>query len=245
MSHALNALRSLFRRLHFLLIGRRRLAARFQGFHADPLSYIDESTKLSDFNRFTGKCLVTASSIGSYTYAINARIGNSSIGKFCSIGPETMIGALGRHPTDWLSTSPTFYSTLNQAGTSFTDTNFFDELKTVQIGNDVWIGARVTVLDGVKVGDGAIIAAGSVVTKDVMPYTIVGGIPAKRLRDRMPPAHAETLRALGWWDWPEASLRNVAELFRQPVDDRVLSQLVEYYSTNLAALNTTANKDRL
>lgn len=117
-----------------------------------------------------------------------------------------MIGGLGRHPTDWLSTSPTFYSTLNQVGTSFADTNLFDELQTVQIGNDVWIGARVTVLDGVKVGDGAIIAAGSVVTEDVMPYTIVGGIPAKRLRDRMPPAHAEKLRALGWWDWLEGSL---------------------------------------
>lgn len=239
----MNALRSIFRRLHFLLIRRRRLAARFQGFHADPLTYIDRLTSLSDFNRFSGKCLVTASSIGSYTYATNARIANACIGKFCSIGPETLIGGLGRHPTEWVSTSPTFYSTLNQTGISFANTDFFDELQTVQIGNDVWIGSRVTVLDGVKVGDGAIIAAGAVVTKDVMPYTIVGGIPAKRLRDRMPSAHAETLRAIGWWDWPEASLRNVAELFRQPVDDSVLDKLVEYYSNNLASATRAEIED--
>ena len=221
----LNILKSILRRLHFSLIGRRQLAARFQGFHASPLTYIDEFTKLSDFNWFYGRCSVSRSSIGSYTYAVSARIGNASIGKFCSIGPETLIGGLGRHPTAWLSSHPIFFSTHKQAGISFAETDAFDELPSVEIGNDVWIGARAIILDGVKVGDGAVIAAGAVVAKDVAPYTIVGGVPARVLRNRMAPAQSEALRALAWWNWPQSTLRDAAELFRLPVDDSVLEQL--------------------
>lgn len=84
------------------------------------------------------------------------------------------------------------------------DDAFFDRRKQDRavIGNDVWIGHGVIVLPGVKIGDGAVLAAGAVVTKDVPPYTIVGGVPAKIIRERFSRPIAEQLAAIAWWDWP-------------------------------------------
>lgn len=84
------------------------------------------------------------------------------------------------------------------------DDSFFDQRREdrVVIGNDVWIGHGVIVLPGVKVGDGAVLAAGAVVTKDVQPYTIAGGVPAKIIRERFTRTIAERLTSIAWWDWP-------------------------------------------
>ena len=80
------------------------------------------------------------------------------------------------------------------------------------IGNDVWIGHGVTVLPGAQVGDGAILAAGAVVSKDVAPYEIVGSVPARCIRERFPAAIAERLRRIAWWNWPfEALMENLAD----------------------------------
>lgn len=105
---------------------------------------------------------------------------NADIGRYCSIASEVCTIS-GRHPTsDWVSTSPVFYSNECQCGMSDASEKLFDESsKKTIIGNILWIGARAIILSGVKIGDGAIIAAGAVVTKDVEPYTIVGGVPAK------------------------------------------------------------------
>ncbi|GAB7027938.1 CatB-related O-acetyltransferase [Geotalea toluenoxydans] len=139
--------------------------------------------------------------LGDFTYiASGTKINNAILGKFCSIGPDILIG-LGKHPANtFVSTHPIFFSTLGQAQEVLCDRDYFDEFAPVAIGNDVWIGARAIILDGVTIGDGAIIAAGSLVTKDVPPYAIVGGVPAKVIKFRFEVEEIEFLMDFKWWD---------------------------------------------
>jgi len=139
--------------------------------------------------------------LGDFTYiASGTQISRTIIGKFCSIGPDCKIG-LGKHPSrDFVSTHPIFFSTLKQTQMTFADKNYFDEFENIEIGNDVWIGANVIVVDGIKIGDGVIVAAGSVVTKDIPAYAIVGGIPAKIIRYRFEKDEIDKLLKLRWWD---------------------------------------------
>lgn len=137
-----------------------------------------------------------------FTYiASNTAIINTVIGKYCSIGPDCKIG-LGKHPSKvFVSTHPIFFSTIKQAQITFSDKDYFEEFENIIIGNDVWIGANALIIDGVKISDGAIIAAGSVVTKDVPPYAIVGGVPAKIIKYRFEQKQIEKLLEIKWWDW--------------------------------------------
>lgn len=139
--------------------------------------------------------------IGDYTYiGGNCKINNTSIGKFCSLGEEIKIG-LGMHPLHLRSTFPGFYAK---------DSSYYGvepeyeyngaQHLPIEIGNDVWIGTRATILDGVKVGHGAIIAAGAVVTKDVPPYAVVGGVPAKIIKYRFNEQQISELLSSKWWD---------------------------------------------
>jgi len=147
--------------------------------------------------------------LGDFTYiANNTQISRTEIGKFCSIGPDCKIG-LGKHPSkDFVSTHPIFFSTLKQAQITFAAKDYFDEFENIVIGHDVWIGANAIVIDGVKIGSGAIVAAGSVVTKDVPPYAIVGGVPAKIIRYRFEHETIKKLLELKWWDMDVESLKN-------------------------------------
>ena len=97
--------------------------------------------------------------------------------------------------------------------------------KPVTIGNDVWIGGNVTILPGVTIGNNVIVAAGAVVTKDVPPYTIVGGLPARTIRRRYDEETAARLEKLRWWDWPEAQVRRAIPLL-QAADLDALEKLV-------------------
>lgn len=158
-------------------------------------------TQFSHYNTIYKFARVRDARFGSYTYVgRESQVYSANVGSFTSIGPQVLIG-LGEHPSkQFVSTHPIFYSMRGQSNPVIVEKELFDEFPTTEIGNDVWIGARAVVKTGVKIGDGAIVAAGSVVTKDVEPYTIVGGVPAKLIRYRFDDETIELLMKSRWWE---------------------------------------------
>ena len=154
---------------------------------------------------------VVNSTVGKYSYAYNCKIINTQIGAFCSIAEDTVIGG-GSHPTNWVSTSPVFYSGKNVLRKNFSDNEYTEFTETV-IGNDVWIGSKCLIKGGVKIGDGAIIGMGSVVTHDVPPYEIWAGNPAKCIRKRFDDDTINRLLELKWWDYDDAELSKLGAHF--------------------------------
>lgn len=160
--------------------------------------------------------------IGEFSYIQkNSCLYKTKVGKFCSIADYVKTG-FGNHPTDMVSTYPSFYyDTYNELKFSFYKGMPKTELlrKTeggkfvVEIGNDVWIGSHVLILDGVAIGDGAVVAAGAVVTKNVEPYAIYGGVPAKLIKYRFTPETIEKLLKTKWWDKGEKWIQEHNEDF--------------------------------
>ena len=174
--------------------------------------------------------------VGRYTYGYEGLLEYfpiaSRIGRFCSINSSAKI--YNNHPTEYITTHPILdhrrfhllenYKEIQQLcnkygkyedNAKFEDSRLRNN-KNVIIGNDVWIGANVVILPGVQIGDGAIIAAGAVVNKDVPPYTVVGGVPAKPIKKRFEEDKIEKLMKIRWWDWPIEQIRENIELFYDP-----------------------------
>jgi len=181
------------------------------------------------YNRIgNGTCFFGTLGYGSYI-GDHCRI-NATIGRYCSLSDRVHIVS-GTHPTKgYVSIHPSFYSSRKQSGFSYVDETSFEETlrnpidrrTSVYIGNDVWIGYDVVLLGGIQIGDGAIVAAGAVVTKDVEPYTIVGGVPAKPIRKRFDEEQIAFLKKFRWWDkdksWIEANheyFRNIETFMEQ------------------------------
>ena len=163
--------------------------------------------------RFEGPCMVGGSvnlktqiRVGAFTTFDgdrgDCRIRNLSIGRYCAIAKHVDIG-LSRHPTTWLGVSARQYFPKYGNWHGFLGKTVscrpFQEASFTEIGNDVWIGDRVVVMAGVKIGDGAIVGAGAVVTKDVPPYAIVGGVPARIISYRFDESVIRELLELKWW----------------------------------------------
>lgn len=171
---------------------------------------IDYESIFEGYNCILNKVEIKGSKIGLGTYiANNSIIRKTNIGRFCAIGENVRTG-LGIHPTErFVSISPSFYSLNSQTGLSFTKKQLFEEHKYIdsnnkiycEIGNDVWIGNNVMIMDGIIIGDGAIIAGGTIVTKNVKPYSIIGGIPGKEIRKRFSEDQIEKLLKIKWWNW--------------------------------------------
>lgn len=142
------------------------------------------------------------------------------IGKFCSISDYVRV-VIGNHPTrDYVTTHPAFFSIRKQAGFTYVKENKYEEICYasgefyVSIGHDVWIGNGVLLLNGIHIGDGAIIAAGAVVTKDVEPYSIVGGVPAKMLRKRFSDEQICQLQKVCWWEKSQEWIKEHIDTFQ-------------------------------
>jgi len=158
--------------------------------------------------------IVINSSIGDFSYISDGSvISETTMGKFCSIGPNVRI-APGKHPTHtFVSTHPAIYSNPEYCLKNFQTKDHHNPVRNVSIGNDVWICANAVIADGVKVSDGAIIAANAVVTSDVEPYTIVAGIPAKVVRKRFKEDQIDVLNTSKWWDQDVAWIEQNADIF--------------------------------
>ena len=179
-------------------------------------------------NKFEGKNIILSNSrvyqstVGRYTYiSSNSVISKTLVGRYSSIGNWVCTG-IGRHPTDFVSTHPLFHSSLVSTSLGFIPYDIGEKYEAhkilesgyhVEIGSDVWIGDRVMIMDGITIGDGAIIGAGSIVNKNVKPYEIVAGVPARYIRHRFAEDKIKFLLFLKWWNMEESWIKNNANLF--------------------------------
>lgn len=173
--------------------------------------------------------------VAHHASCIDTRIGNhtsigrftkirlADIGKYCSISWDTTIGAV-EHPLTRISTSALTYK--EEYG--MVERDIVYEQKETIIGNDVWIGCQVVIMSGVKIGDGAVIGAGAVVTKDIPPYAIAVGVPAKIIRYRVEEELIPRVERLKWWDWSKEDLKANIDVFEQELDREAIEKLERY-----------------
>tara|TARA_R110002072_G_scaffold224998_1_gene382116 strand:+ start:37344 stop:37952 length:609 start_codon:yes stop_codon:yes gene_type:complete len=145
----------------------------------------------------------------------NCEIVNCEIGSFVSIANGVIIGG-GMHPISWVGMSPVFYKGRDSVKAKFS-VHEREEIKKTIIGHDVWIGQNVLIKQGVNIGTGAVVGMGSVVTKDIPPYAIYGGNPAKLIKMRFDNNLCNDLLRSEWWMLPEHKLEKYAVFFKDPI----------------------------
>lgn len=172
--------------------------------------------------RLGGPAYISGSTIGDHSYIeVGCRISATDMGRFCAVAPYSFIG-LAEHPTrSFVSTHPMFYRRLPEHGYDLIDEDIHHEMPRTRVGNDVWVGAGVCIKSGIEIGDGAVVGAGAVVTRDIGPYEVHAGVPARRIRQRFDDDTIAFLLELKWWDqgtdWIRISagaMRDVDELRR-------------------------------
>lgn len=182
-------------------------------------SYFGAYVEIGDGNN------IQESTIGDYSYTTeNCQIIYSTIEKFVNIASYVRINP-SPHPMHWASQHHMLYRK-EMFGFGEDDESFFNwrRQKKVTIGNDVWLGHNVTVMGGVSIGDGAVIGSGSIVTKDIPPYAIAVGNPAKVIKYRFNEKAIENLQAIAWWNWDRQQLQSALEDFKN------IEKFIEKYS---------------
>lgn len=184
-------------------------------------SRISDSTKIED-NVVIGRNSLIMGGVGRFSYFGDNCVIFGNVGRFCSISSNVRV-INGRHAfkDPFVSTSPLFFSLISPFGFSFVKKQKFEEYTyadsvnkySVVIGNDCWIGSGASIIEGITIGDGAVILANATVTKDVPSYAIVGGVPAKIIGYRYSEDIIQRLIEIKWWDKDEKWVRNNAELF--------------------------------
>lgn len=190
-----------------------------------PSARVIECT-IGRYTEIAERCRISETEIGDYSYIMeDGSVWCATIGKFANIASSVRINATN-HPV-WRPTLHHFtYRAQDYWPDAEMDQDFFAWRRDnrVTIGHDVWIGHGATILPGVSVGNGAVIGAGAVVSKDVAAYTIVGGVPAKLIRERFGPDIARRFEKLAWWDWDHGRLRDALDDFRTLEADQFLSR---------------------
>ena len=192
----------------------KRLASHIALFCVLQEAVVDKTAAICSGVRFyRGK-------IGKYSYiGNNSFVSDTDIGCFTSISTDCYIGGTS-HPTEWVSTSPVFHKWENIMKKNFAR-HEFEIFKRTTIGNDVWIGNRVMIKAGVKISDGAVVGMGSIVTKDIGPYEIWAGNPARLIRKRFDDETIDALEKMKWWEWDDNKIEKYADKFTVP------SELIE------------------
>lgn len=179
------------------------------------ISLWDNSSVIDRRARLHHMVKIQDSEIGAYTYVGNfTNVKRATIGKYCSIAQGCKVG-LEIHTTDTISSSPIFTLNHNGTGYNWADRDYYVSLERTYVGNDVWMGTDVIIKGGVHIGDGAVLAGGAVVTKDVPDYAIVGGAPARIIKYRFSEDVIEYLLKIKWWDWPEEKLKKHLDYFQK------------------------------
>ncbi len=185
-------------------------------------AYINSRTRLAGYNTIQDNVLLAGARIGRGTYICReSNFNDAVVGPFCSIGRNVRI-INGQHPTHtFVSTHPAFFSPNGQPGFSFVKEKRFEDNAyinrekriSIEVGADVWMGNNVSLMAGIRIGTGAVIASGAVVNKDVPPYTVVGGVPAREIKKRFTDEQIAYLLDTRWWERPFEELRRDADSF--------------------------------
>lgn len=188
----------------------------------DSKTHFTKKSALRHFSKLYNVQLGDYSAVG-----IGSCVSNAVVGRFSIIARDVYVG-VGAHPTNLITTHSIFYKN-NPWGfhPEWVKDIKYDEAPITTIGNDVWIGTRAVVMDGVSIGDGAIVAAGAVVTKDVPPFAIVGGVPAKIIKYRFSDDMINKLKEIRWWDLPDERITEVRDFFH--VQSPTIEDVEKYF----------------
>lgn len=203
-----------------LYVERHNPAAAQERDPSEPVIHSDADVRdcvLGPWTRVGARTSLSEVSMGAYSYIVNdASATYAEIGRFCSIARDARINP-GNHPTWKVAQHHFSYRAVSYRLAESDDQAFFEWRRAhrVVLGHDVWIGHGATVLPGVTVGTGAVVGAGAVVSKDVPPFTIVGGVPSQPIRERFPKALQDGILALAWWNWSHERLAETLEDFRE------------------------------